>query len=314
MKHLIAKEGFKTIITVLSLSFLLSSIFSNSEQLFRQSLDLFGWIYLLFSILITCLSIFINGLAWKYFVNWLGFKPSKLNLSAIFIKTNIFKYLPGGIWHFVSRINSLKSYIDISHSLAAVFLEPFLMLVAASVCITFGDFNFLIKLFFALPIFIFSSFFRKVLVKILNKLIYNKLNKYDRVSLIGFSKTSFKILNSSYPFKPLSFEIIFILLRFYGFWLCLKAFAINEDLLFFDLLAFFAIAWIVGLIVPAAPGGIGVFESTILLLIGSNIAQGPLLASLLSYRIISTISDVITFILASLNKPSLSLRTEHRKY
>ena len=54
----------------------------------------------------------------------------------------------------------------------------------------------------------------------------------------------------------------------------------------------FSLAWIVGLIVPAAPGGLGVFESVLLFCLASKLPEAPLLASLLCYRIISTIADI----------------------
>ena len=48
----------------------------------------------------------------------------------------------------------------------------------------------------------------------------------------------------------------------------------------------------IGLVIPAAPGGVGVFESVILFCLGSQLPEAPLLASLLCYRLVSTISDV----------------------
>lgn len=311
MKHSISQEFIKLSLTSFSLLFVLSSILSNWEQLARQSLDTLGWICLVSSILITCLSILVNGLAWKYFIDWLGFKTNN-NIIIIFVKTNIFKYLPGGIWHFVARIRGLKRYLNISNSIIAVCLEPFIMLVAASCCIVFGDFNFFLKLLSILPLFLFSRFFRTLLLEYLNKFVSTKLSKINQLGFIGFEDSDLRISSNSYPFKSLIVEVGFVFLRFFGFWLCLKAFSISANIVFFDWLAFFSFAWIVGLIVPAAPGGIGVFESILLLLIGNNVAEAPFLASLLSYRLVSTISDILSFALISLNRPIDLLKIEKR--
>ncbi len=59
----------------------------------------------------------------------------------------------------------------------------------------------------------------------------------------------------------------------------------------------------VGLIVPAAPGGLGIFEAVILFSLGSMIPEAPLLAALLFYRLSSTISDLF----AALIYPSIRL-------
>jgi hypothetical protein len=43
----------------------------------------------------------------------------------------------------------------------------------------------------------------------------------------------------------------------------------------------------------AAPGGLGVFEATLLLRLGGGVAEAPLLAVVLSYRLVSTLADVV---------------------
>ena len=60
-----------------------------------------------------------------------------------------------------------------------------------------------------------------------------------------------------------------------------------------ELISSFSLAWIIGLIVPAAPGGLGVFESVILFSLSSRLPEAPLLASLLCYRLVSTVSDIL---------------------
>ncbi|WP_320664115.1 hypothetical protein [Prochlorococcus sp. MIT 1223] len=103
------------------------------------------------------------------------------------------------------------------------------------------------------------------------------------------------------PFRPFIVEMVFILLRFLGFWLCLKAFSIAPDLGFLNWLSIFSLAWIIGLVVPGAPGGIGVFESIILLITTKQELGASLISSLLCYRVVSTISDVLTYSLIRVN-------------
>ena len=45
--------------------------------------------------------------------------------------------------------------------------------------------------------------------------------------------------------------------------------------------------------VPGAPRGLGVFEATLLLRLGSGVDEASLLAVVLSYRVISTVADLL---------------------
>ena len=55
----------------------------------------------------------------------------------------------------------------------------------------------------------------------------------------------------------------------------------------------FALAWTVGLVVPGAPGGLGVFEAVLLLRLAFAVPEAPLLAVVISYRLVSTLADLI---------------------
>ena len=105
-----------------------------------------------------------------------------------------------------------------------------------------------------------------------------------------------------YPYKALFVEIIFILFRFIGFLCCINAFFIGSLTFHGDLISSFSLAWVIGLIVPAAPGGLGVFESVILFSLGSHFPEASILASLLFYRLISTISDICAALIYPVKK------------
>ena len=58
-------------------------------------------------------------------------------------------------------------------------------------------------------------------------------------------------------------------------------------------LAGFALAWTVGLVVPGAPGGFGVFETVLLLRLAQELDEPALLAVALSYRLVTTLADLL---------------------
>ena len=97
----------------------------------------------------------------------------------------------------------------------------------------------------------------------------------------------------AYPWWPLVSELLFVLCRFAGFWCCLQTFGLLAGQPLGLWLAAFALAWTAGLVVPAAPGGLGVFEAVLLFRMGTIVPEAPLLAVALSYRLLVTLADLI---------------------
>jgi len=97
----------------------------------------------------------------------------------------------------------------------------------------------------------------------------------------------------SYPWQPLLAELAFVLLRFAGFYCCVWAFDLQGTVEPATWLAGFALAWTVGLVVPGAPGGLGVFEAVLLLRLGVALPEAPLLAVALSYRLMVTLAELL---------------------
>ena len=96
-----------------------------------------------------------------------------------------------------------------------------------------------------------------------------------------------------YPWQPLLAELAFVLLRFSGFACCVQAFDLSFALGWGGWLAGFALAWTAGLVVPGAPGGLGVFEAVLLLRLAAVVPEAPLLAVVISYRLVSALADLI---------------------
>ena len=98
---------------------------------------------------------------------------------------------------------------------------------------------------------------------------------------------------SFFPTSALLLEIGFVLSKFVGFYICLNTFYTSNSLNSIFLLVIFSLSWSIGLVVPTAPGGVGVFEACLLFLVGRNIPQNTILVSLIYFRIISTSADLL---------------------
>ena len=299
----ISKINVKLLITLICFAFLGTSIYGNFDSLSNVMIARQEILWLLGGILFSFLSIIINAYAWKLLINNIVCKTYDLNIIKIFLATNIYKYLPGGIWHFVSRFNTLKLELSSKKSIESILLEPLLMVVAGLIFIPFGSFNIFLCMLSWSSTLIFLPGFRQFLIGKLKVIKANLFNKIDHLQDRKSEKNNQRIsIRISYPYKPLFVEIIFVLFRFLGFLCCINAFS-NESLISQgELISTFSLAWIIGLIVPAAPGGLGVFESVILFSLGSDLPEGPLLASLLCYRLVSTISDILAAMIYPVKK------------
>ena len=305
--RIISRVNIKLFITLISLVFIGNSIYFNFDSLANQKISFLEILWLLGGILLTTVSIIINGYAWKLLVNNICINSKSVDILKLFLETNIHKYFPGGIWHFVSRYNTLRLKFSHEKSVQSILVEPLLMLVSGLVYIPFGWSNiFLLILCWSSPL-IFLPECKKYIINKLKGIKSNIFTDNSKVEVINFEQKTKNIYNNSiYPYKPLFVEIIFVLFRFLGYLCCLNAFSIGELIPKGLLISSFSMAWIVGLVVPAAPGGLGVFESVVLFSIGSQLPEAPLLASLLCYRLVSTISDIFAALIYPVKKYLMS--------
>jgi len=135
---------------------------------------------------------------------------------------------------------------------------------------------------------------RKLIYLVLKRLGSIK-GKVFEVLRFANSKDQFeKRINiiSFFPIRALLLEIGFVLSKYVGFYISLNTFYTNNNLNIIFLLVIFSLSWSLGLVVPAAPGGVGVFEACLLLLVGKSIPQNIIIISLVYFRVISTSADL----------------------
>ena len=284
--------GIKSIFFVSSLLYFCVYFFYNIDQIsFDINLEK-NVINLFLSFLFCVFSIFLNAYAWKYIVQWFGKDFKRNNLVSFYVLTNILKYVPGGIWHFVERFNFIKKISNPHIALYSTLIEPYFMLSGSFLLASLGVIFSPLYLFLILPLVFLN---RKLIYLVLKRLGPLK-GKVFEVLRLPNSKDHFeKKINiiSFFPTRTLLLEIGFVLSKFIGFYFCLNTFYINNTLNIIFLLVIFSLSWSLGLIVPAAPSGVGVFEACFLFLVGGNIPENIILVSLIYFRIISTLADLL---------------------
>jgi len=281
----------KKIFFFISIGYLFYSLSINLNKISLViDFNLFKF-HIILSFVFCILSVFFNAYAWANIVSWLGFRGDSLNLSSFYILTNSLKYVPGGIWHFVERFNYMKIRTNEYLSFYSILLEPYVMLSSSLLIASLGVFYSPLFIIFIVPSIFLNQ---KLIYSVLFKLETFK-KKYIGIFNIPNSKSEVysKIkLQSFYPIKPLLLEILFITFKFISFIICFSIF--NEISFQNNLisLVIFCLSWSIGLIVPAAPGGLGVFEASYIFLMGNDFPQDSIIEGLIYFRLISTISDL----------------------
>ena len=283
--------GLKSIFFISSLSYFCIYFFDNIDQIsFEINLERNG-INLSLSFLFCVLSIYLNAYAWKYIVKWLGKEFKSNNLVSFYVLTNILKYVPGGMWHFVERFNFIKKLSNPQIALYSTLIEPYFMLTGsfllASMGFIFSPFYF----FLIFPLIFLNRKFIFLIFKILGSLKGKVLEVLRLPNSKGQFEERINIV-SFFPSRALFLEIGFVLSKFIGFYICLNTFYTSNTLNIIFLLVIFSLSWSIGLVVPAAPGGVGVFEACLLLFVGKSIPQNITIISLVYFRVISTSADL----------------------
>ncbi|MBO8227779.1 hypothetical protein HA150_02585 [Prochlorococcus marinus XMU1414] len=284
--------GLKSIFFISSLSYFCIYFFDNIDQIFFEiNLERNG-INLSLSFLFCVLSIYLNAYAWKYIVKWLGKEFKSNNLVSFYVLTNILKYVPGGMWHFVERFNFIKKLSNSQIALYSTLIEPYFMLTGSFLLASMGLIFSPFYLFLIFPVIFLNRKFIFLIFKILGSTKGKVLEVLSLTNSEGQFEEKINIV-SFFPSRALFLEIGFVLSKFIGFYICLNTFYTSNTLNIIFLLVIFSLSWSIGLVVPAAPGGVGVFEACLLLFVGKSIPENIILISLVYFRVISTSADLL---------------------
>jgi uncharacterized membrane protein YbhN (UPF0104 family) len=78
-----------------------------------------------------------------------------------------------------------------------------------------------------------------------------------------------------------------------------EVFSLHTDVSWYQFSSCYALAWLLGFIVPGAPGGIGIREAVFVSLFGHALGDGLAAGVAIALRLMTTISDLLTFVIAT---------------
>lgn len=289
------------ILSVVAVVFIVSR-FLKFELDYRSIMNTktLGWFGL--ALLMQIVMILVACFPWMKFVEI--FSEKKMNfqeVQQIFVKSNLFKYIPGNVFQYVAR-NELAIVTDTTHLevATATLIDTVLSLGVA----------FLISLLMVrekIVQFLVDNYNRKLLIIIIVVVV---LVVVVCIGLLAFKRTQIekafskmKKIVSVKNLKPFASVLIFYL--FNNVLNCVIFLSIligglsyqievNQTLV---LLGGFLFSMIAGIITPGASGGIGIRESVMMIISANMFELDYIVLSMVILRIISIVADIVAWLL-----------------
>lgn len=248
--------------------------------------------------IIISITVFLLGIAWGEWLNFFSKKKNPMkDIVSVYAKANIGKYLPGNVMHYVER-NMFAGNLGISQRKVA--LSSILEIVCQA------------GIAFVLAV----CFSKNQLSDALANLGINKFSIYVLVGVIVFVvifisvvycfRNKIKDLFASYTVRGFLVTvakniIIYATVLILGGMILIALYIFMGGKLEFQsaikILTGYIIAWILGFVVPGAPGGIGVREFVLALLLGNLVGNELILTLSIMHRLITILGDFLAYVL-----------------
>ena len=277
------------------LFFLIKAFQNHWQEVSAIRIDAAGWLYLASSLVVSLLAFTCAGWVWSWTLREFNHPLKSTWVIKVYLKTHIAKYLPGHLWHYYGRIWSAKN-AGVSAEIAtlSVVIEPFLMLAAALLTTLISSHlsgnvspnaqN------WSLQVPCLVGILMIVHPRVLNPVMrYTGKFKKKGNSSTSLDASACKI--ERYPLKLLLGELGFIGLRCAGFLLVFMALNPVDFNQLPMLVSAFSLAWLLSVVIPGAPGGVGVFEATAIALLNHSFSTGVLLSIVALFRFITILAE-----------------------
>jgi len=301
----------------LSLLFVIYSLYDSRHHI--VTLDIFPQVLFF----IVAAGMFLFHCAWLIsyvFKMILEFISSKriptLEVLDLYLKANICKYLPGNVMQYVTRnIFAKKIGISQSEMAFASFLEIFFVVMFSfTLCILLSGELFLNLLREHVPTGLYAIIIVAIIAFLAIVFILLRRTKRFSTAIDGFLNQFMKL--DKKQFFKLSVKVFFIvtynqLLLGFGFFLLLREVSGLTDIAMFTVISAYIISWLIGFITPGAPGGIGVKEAILSLLLMDFYGREYVLISALLFRFVTILIDVLAFSFFMLIKHIKKIRSTY---
>jgi glycosyltransferase 2 family protein len=288
------KKLLSFIIIIIISYFLLKTLLDNWQE-FIINTENFRIIPLILSLILLFIFYTIHSIIWKSIIKKLGYKISIKEAIKIRAISEIGRYAPGKVWHFLGRTYfSNKLGIPKTTTLTSLAIETLSMIASAgAIFLLFSpniiEINILpILLLLLVGLIILRS---KKFSDIVNNFLIKKGKIKNKIKLNIPLKTLIPIL--------FSYGVSWIII---GGSLLLTIKSLFPEIDYSTILSIsgiFAISWVIGYISFLTPGGIGIREGTMTILLSSYMPQSIAIIVPILFRIITIISELFMVLITS---------------
>jgi glycosyltransferase 2 family protein len=246
-----------------------------------------GWACLVIATGVSLLGYIWTGQVWGYILKALGYPVSSSWAIRTFLQTNLAKYLPSNLLHLYGRTLAAKTIgVPTGAASLSVILDSLLVIASGWIL---GLLSIPKQGALAAGLGLLT-----ILVVIHPKSLRFFMGKMK----LSFKKRAgFEPLPEikKYPLDLLLGEIFYVFLRGVAFVLTVLAITAVPWAQIPRLISVYAIAWLTGYLTPGAPGGLGVYEITLIGLLDhtTNLQQAELLGAVAISRLVGTLAEMI---------------------
>ena len=225
---------------------------------------------------------YMRAISWRYLTQYLGESVSKTSSLTIWFFSEALRYIPGNIWSFASRAY-LARQKQISKEVSFLILPIEIIIVTTTTTILSSyaiiktleklqvNLIFYILIFTSLIVTLVLLLSHKIILRVLKKILLQKLVLKALPTALILQFLSWSLYSTGY----------IILIDFAGIQ--------DLALLFSSTL----LAWLIGYLTIVSPMGLGVRESTFILLIGPQIGLSQAAVIALLARVILIVTELI---------------------
>lgn len=271
-----------SILAFIGIIFLFLRFRNYSDQIDFRKFNLITWLTIGIFIIIYTFSNTLLVFSWRSLLSYFGAATSRMWAFKTYSISQIARYIPGNIFHIAGRqVMGMADGIPSSPLAKASIWELILISIAGAVF-----FILILPLIIpALPIIAAVVLFIIIII-ILSGLLW-----YYISPLITY------VLISYFLFLSISGGLFVGLINLFS------NFNLNNSILFeITLCGVFVLSWLVGLVTPGAPAGIGIRELILLFFLRNTIDEGSLLLAVAMGRVVTVGGDFMIFIIALLIK------------
>jgi uncharacterized membrane protein YbhN (UPF0104 family) len=254
---------------------------------------------LLLALCLSIIGVMLQMIAWKVILQGAGQEISLIKVFSGFNLSFIARYIPGTVWGYLTRGEWLKREHEVPYAMTnySSVIET-IGLVSANLLIFFQG-MILDKLVYFIILFI-------ILITVGSWAFINFLVLWKPTRRL-FRFETHKIIKFSFTKWIIIFALSILLWYCYGLTLTIFANSINSSITFSDTIkmsALYALAWLIGFIVPFLPSGLGLrdYSLAILLLAQFGVERVDATFIAIGFRLIISMAEIFWILFGLINK------------